>query len=486
MRPAALLAAAAFVGIACACAAVDAEPSAATPAAVPTASSSASTTGLELGFVDDRHFSDPLTGGTWLARARAVNGQIVRIGVAWSAVAPQRPPAAAAATDPGWAGYRWAKLDAAVRAASVHGLRVLLSLGSAPDWAEGPHPPSKHRPGTWRPSPTALGAFATAAARRYGGSFADAAGTLPAVGDWQAWNEPNLDYYLAPQWRRHNGTFVPASPEWYRRMLNAVYAGVRSVQPHATIVSAGTAPYGDSPGATRMRPAQFTRELLCLRSSALRPLLCPDPAHFDALDHHPYSIAGPDRHALNADDVGIPDLARITGALRKAERTGRALPGGRKPLWITEVSWDSAPPDPHGVPLARHARWLQQALHSLWRQGARVILWLSIGDQPPVPSYAGSYQSGVFFGTGAPKPAATAFRFPFVLTCPGRACTAWGRSPTPGSQVTIERGTAAGWRALRSVIAGADGVFSTRVEPGGAAVLRARAGQDTSLAWARR
>lgn len=43
--------------------------------------------------------------------------------------------------------------------------------------------------------------------------------------------------------------------------------------------------------------------------------------------------------------------------LRRAQRSGRISPRGRKRLWVTEVSWDSSPPDPRGVPAARHARW---------------------------------------------------------------------------------------------------------------------------------
>ena len=46
---------------------------------------------------------------------------------------------------------------------------------------------------------------------------------LPRVRYWQPWNEPNLSYYLAPQWTRAGGRWVAASPVIYRGLLNAVY-----------------------------------------------------------------------------------------------------------------------------------------------------------------------------------------------------------------------------------------------------------------------
>jgi hypothetical protein len=66
-----------------------------------------------------------------------------------------------------------------------------VDIVDAPGWAE----PSGVAHGT-TPNPSAFGDFARAAASRYGGSFAG----LPRVRYWQAWNEPNLNLYLKPQW----------------------------------------------------------------------------------------------------------------------------------------------------------------------------------------------------------------------------------------------------------------------------------------------
>ena len=71
--------------------------------------------------------------------------------------------------------------------------------------------------------------------------------------------------------------------------------------------------------------------------------------------HHPYSVSAPRRHALSRNDISVPDVSRLTRAVSQAVKRGTARPRKRKPLWITELGWDSRPPDPNGVPARRHA-----------------------------------------------------------------------------------------------------------------------------------
>ena len=164
-----------------------------------------------------------------------------------------------------------------------------------------------------------------------------------------------------------------------------------------------------------MPPVAFDRGLFCLRDdAALTPLSCPDPPHLDALSHHPYGIGGPLWHALNPDDAAVPDMYKIARVLHAAERAGHVLPAGPKQLWVTEISWDSSPPDPNGVPILEQAHWLEQSLYVLWRQGVDTVLWLQIVDSPPIPNYGSTYQAGLYYLGGGAKPAAQAFRFPFV------------------------------------------------------------------------
>jgi hypothetical protein len=267
-------------------------------------------------------------------------------------------------------------------------------------------------------------------------------------------------------------------------MLSAFYRGVKSVGGEALVVSAGTAPFGDAhPLGERIMPARFVREMLCLREAGRRLLQtrCPSPPRFDVLAHHPYSVGSPRRRALNADDVSIPDLGKLSRLLRAAERTGGALPRIRHRLWVTEVSYDSGPPDPDGVPLAAHARYLARSLYELWRQGVDTIVWFQVRDQAPVPSYAASNQSGVFFRDGRPKPAQRAFRFPLVAWRGERGrIRVWGRAPVAG-RVAIERRTPSGWRTLRSFSVNARSTFLSQFKYDGSLRLRATVGDEESL-----
>lgn len=435
--------------------------------------------GLTIGFLDGVFTADAPERAPWLGRAVESGADIVRIDIGW--VAAARP---ADARDPADAAYAFARADAAIVDATARGLRVLASFTGAPRWAEGAGRPASAPPGSWRPDPQALEQYGAALARRYSGSFPDPARPgrmLPRVDAFQVWNEPNLDKYLSPQWSGGR----TSAPAHYRRMLSAFYRGVKSVRPAALVVSAGTAPFGD-PGTEghRIMPARFVREMLCLRESRkrLRATSCPEPARFDVLAHHPYSVGFPRRRALNADDVSIPDMGKLTRLLRAAERTGGALPRMRHRLWVTEVSYDSSPPDPDGVPIEQHARYLEEAFYLLWRQGVDTITWFQIRDQLPRPSYAESNQSGIYFADGRPKVAQRAFRFPFVAERAGRrSLRVWGRAPVAGA-VRIERRSATGWRLVRVVRARQHGTFLVRIA-GRRPMLRARIGNEASLSW---
>jgi hypothetical protein len=301
---------------------------------------------------------------------------------------------------------------------------------------------------------------------------------------WQAWNEPNLSIYLTPQWRRVRHSWVPASPAIYRAMLDAFYATVKSVQPDALVLSAGTAPYGDVAGGERMPPAQFVRNLLCLDESGRRAQRCAERARFDILDHHPYSVQGPFFRAFNRDDVAIADLGKLTGPLRRAERLHTVGGARHHQVWVTELSWDSSPPDPHGVPAAMQARWLEQSFALLWREGVSTAMWYLIVDAPPLPSYAASYQSGVFTIDGRPKPSATAFRFPFVLVGAAQHSRAlfWGRAPL-SDPVTIEAHVHGHWKPVRTLRPGAGGVFQVDLHVRRGEPLRASQPGEASLPW---
>jgi hypothetical protein len=229
-----------------------------------------------------------------------------------------------------------------------------------------------------------------------------------------------------------------------------------------------------------MHPVQFLRELVCLRGRALRPERCPDPVHFDAIDIHPYAET-PTRHASNADDVSAADVGKLSRVLRVASLTRRLLPRGPKPIWANEIGWDSSPPDPAGVPLAREARYLSQTLYELWRQGISHVMWYEAHDLG-APARFEPY-GGLFFTDGRAKDVSIAFRFPFVaLRGRGGIATIWGRAPA-GGRVAIEVERRSGWRRLFVLTPSRGDIFYVRRRVGSHLTLRARVGSIVSYPW---
>ena len=444
--------------------------------------------GLELGVADPTlSSSDAALRDEWGAKARSARADLVLLGASWASIAPRARPADFDPADPADSSYDWEALDRAVRSAVAQGLQPLLAIDFAPRWAEGPDRPSLALApgGTWLPQPGELGFFAQALAARYSGRFVDpadpGAGALPRVRYFEVWEEENLSFHLNPLWEGQK----LVAPRHYREMLNAAYAGIHAADPGARVVVGGLSPFGDaSAGGSRIPPVWFWRSLLCLRGAKLRPVGCPEPAHFDVAAHNPIDVSGPSSSAFSPLDVSTPDIGRLTPIVQKAVATGRALPARPKPFWATEIWWDSSPPDPQGVPLARHARFVTKSLFELWRQGVSAVVWWYLRDQAPgAAGFGATQQSGLFYRDGRPKPAYRAFRFPFVAIRgkQGRLLL-WGKAPAPGPLV-VDRRTRRGWAPLAHPIAGPGRIFLARVDAGGRFRARARQGGQTSLSW---
>jgi len=417
---------------------------------------------------------------------------VVRIPLVWRSVVAGNAPPGFDARDPGDPAYDFVAVDASVRAAAAAGLVPLLVVGGAPTFAEAPNRWPYAYPGSWDPSPSAFEAFAAAVARRYDGAFPDplhAGAALPAVRLFQAWNEPNLARYLEPQWIAVEGRWQPFAPAVYRRLLNGFYAGVKSIQPQATVVAAGVAPDGDSAGVGRMAPVTFLRELLCV-SAAGRAIRadCEEPAHFDVLAFHPLSVASPDAVARSSLDVAIADAGKVGNVLRAAQTVGTALPSAHKPLWVTELNWESAPQSPRGVPPAKQAAWISRALHRLWVAGVSLVSWEFLVDPFPLlyqgtptgavlsyPRPAGLYSAGPggSIEGARPKPFLQGFELPFdPLRASPRVVRVWALLSHPREPALLERLRRHRWHLLARLHAGREGVVNATVRARGTLVLR--------------
>lgn len=411
-----------------------------------------------------------------LARIKAAGASSVRIAYDWSRVAPAQRPEGFDGDDPGSPGYDWAGLDAQVIAAVAARLEPLVGFFNAPRWAYRGAPVAGLGPTD--PDRVAFGDFARAAAIRYSGAYEG----LPRVRYWQVWNEPNLSLYLQPQ--LVDGK--PHAPEVYRELVNELAAGVKSVHPGSLVIAGGTSPFQDSRSEVEAQhpawgPLAFMRELLCLDRQLRRK--CLKPVRFDVWAHHPYTSGGPTHSAVRPDDVSLGDLPEMRAVLAAGYRRGNVAAARMPEFWVTEFSWDSAPPDPAGVPAALHRRWTAEALYRMWQAGVSLVTWFLLEDRPMSETI---FQSGLYYapegGRARAKPSLAAFRFPLVAFLEKKTRTnpqqvrVWARAPG-GAKVRVvvqQAMPGGGWRRLGVVTTNPHGIFHRRFVTPRRGAIRAR------------
>lgn len=414
--------------------------------------------------------SDP-TGQAMYSVLHIVSGSTVRISLPWAAVAPagSRKPSGFDAANPADRRYDWASIDAAVRAAVQHGLRVVLQFGSAPRWAQPPGEPAHARqfPGAWNPSAADFAAFARASALRYDGAFPDPlhpGTTLPRVRYWEIWNEENLPYDLS----------APNLVEEYRSLLNASYAAIKSVRRDDLVALGGLAPVSFV-GGLSISPLKFAAQLLCLRrvrTSFVRARSCPRRAHFDVFADHPYTLAAtPTKHAYRYDDVLIGDVGKIHAVVAAADRLHTVLPRIRHPIWVTEWSWFTNPPDKQvGDRAAVAARYTAWSMYEMWRASVSLVVWFVAKDPPGSGANSPSlvFGGGLYDSRGRAKLMLRAFAFPFVASVSRGRGYAWGRVPGASrAVVVVQRFSRHRWVHVATARTGRDGVFQARFRTSG-------------------
>jgi hypothetical protein len=226
----------------------------------------------------------------------------------WSAIAPARPANPADPHDPA---YSWpADLDAAVRRAEHHGMRLMLMIHGSPRWANGDRGPN------WAPHRAAdLAAFATAASLRY-----------PGVRLWMIWGEPTRQPNFMPLpvvappdkplTRREQ-----RAPQKYARMLDASYGALKAVSPENLVIGGNSYTTGD------IGPLNWVRGMR-LRDGR-RPRM-------DMYGHNPFTLRYPNlNRALFRP--GNADFSDLDALMRWLDRYGyRDTRGRRMRIFISE------------------------------------------------------------------------------------------------------------------------------------------------------
>jgi hypothetical protein len=354
---------------------------------------------LQVGLFDDTQFNygDPDRVFPMLKQLRT---QVIRVNLVWggpNGVAKRRPVNPMNPNDPA---YQWSVYDRTVEFAERYGIKVVFSVIGTPPWANGAAGVN-----VVPRNVLDLERFATAAARRYSGTFRTADGrVLPAVRSWLAWNEPNNPAFLRPQFRKVGGQVVIQSAVDYAKICNAVVKGVRKTTVGASKVACGvTGPRGNNnPNSARpaVSPLPFLRAMKKAGAKG-----------FDAYAHHPYygapreTPSTPPPPGIHGNAATAVTLGNFNLLVKEVTRLY-----GNKRIWITEYGYQTNPPDRiFGVSFVNQARYLTQA-YAIAKRHPRIdmFLWFLLRDERRLAD--DGWQSGLLTATGVKKPSFAAFQ----------------------------------------------------------------------------
>jgi Cellulase (glycosyl hydrolase family 5) len=408
--------------------------------------SRASAAKFELSVMQDDNqliYAGPSNRTVALNRMKAMGVDVIRVSVLWSAVAPKKKLRNGA--DPkAYPRANWDRYDDLVRAAQGYGIRVYFDITPpGPRWTQATASDPTNQ-ATWKPNAAQFGRFVQAVAKRYSGSYRDEnedKSVLPRVDWWGIGNEPNQGGWLMPQARKIGGRVVPTSPALYRSLVIAgANALIRTGHAGDTVDFGETAPLGVAPQSERrpLRPALFLRELFCLdshlhgyRGSAARARGCGSVKKLAVLKrfpklmyaHHPYTKkTSPLKRDKSRDAITIANLSALPALLDKIARKTHLIKAGL-PIALTEFGYETNPPDKfNGISLAQQAEWDNLGDFAAYNN-PRVLAdtQFLLFDVPPrtefpknTKPYWFTYQSGLFYANGQPKPSAPAYMLPFV------------------------------------------------------------------------
>jgi hypothetical protein len=440
---------------------------------LPAAANASST--MVSSMMDDQQlvYDSPARTTETLEQMKALGVDVVKVSLVWSVVAPDssshREPKSFNPADPAdYSASAFAPYDRIVTEAHELGLRVyLMFTPPAPTWAI---PKSNFNTQSKRlgfaPSTSQFRAFAEAVGERYSGTFDG----LPRVATWGIWNEPNFPAWLSPLHRELRGVGEELlEPPIYRGLVDAAWNGL-AASGH-TPKSGDTILIGELSNSGVETPGAFIHDLYCV-GSHLGPLTgraaqkagCPtsgsrgrfvadNPGLFDAsgFAHHPYSfnIAPNRRYPLGSwfTLYNIGSLERLLNGVFKAY--GKSRSGG-VPLYLTEFGYESKPPNPYVQnSTVQQATWLNEAEYMAWKDPyVKMLNQFELIDSRPrsgTPkgsrAYWGTFQTGLEFAGGRPKPALAAYRLPLWLPVArhGSSVTVWGQL-RPASHTALQQG----------------------------------------------
>jgi hypothetical protein len=371
---------------------------------------------------------------------KAAGVDAVRVTVLWSVVAENAKDGTAkkaqkrrfarlgAANPKAYPKKNWDRFDNLVRACATLRMTCYFNVtGPGPRWAH-EKPPAKYRKDAkwWKPKAREYYKFVQALGKRYSGTYHDenTPNILPRVALWSLWNEPNQGGWLRPQWL--NGKAV--SPSLYRKLYLYGHRALVSTQHGGDFILAGeTAPINVARRTTTsgMGPKIFNNELLCGPGS--NGLGCSifkkeGPILATAWAHHPYTKGrSPLQRDPDPEAITLANLGDLGTQLDALAATGNVAAG--LPLISTEFGYETNPPDPFAATSLEQQAQFDQLGDLITYLNPRVVgnTQFLLRDVKPDKTkrkgsraYWATYQSGLQTSGGTDKPAAIAYRMPFL------------------------------------------------------------------------
>ncbi len=262
--------------------------------------------------------------------------------------------------------FEWGDLDRLVDSVSARGLRLLVSICKAPDWAR---PGSTNRDLQGPPvNPQDLADFSGAVAARYKGRIA-------AI---EIWNEQNLV---------HEWGGEPLDAGRYVRLLCAAYQAIKAQDSAIVVVAGGLTPTGVNDGVTAIDDVTYLRSMYQAGCKTC----------MDALGVHPSGYNNPPSARMGYTDPAEPDFKAHPSffffeTMTRYRHVMVAYGDAGHSLWPTEFGWASFGSPSAGYEYARNvteeeqARYLVEAMTLMrqWGYVGTAFVWnLNFGVSNP-------------------------------------------------------------------------------------------------------
>jgi hypothetical protein len=329
--------------------------------------------GLKIGAVEDTAIwsSSP---GAEMDLARLTGYDTIRMTAQWSTGLTRLP------------GLQMSRIQQAAMAASARGIQPVLAI--------------YNQGASWTPADDAT-------RQQFVRFAADTVRQLPWISTFVVGNEPNSNYYWAPQFDAAGGDAAAVA---YEQLLAAAYDAIKAVRPTATVVGGALDSRGaDDPAAKRLThsPTAFIQDLGAAYRASGRtaPLM-------DVFDMHVYADNStlPPSMPHTGTAIATGDYPKLVSLLGKAfDGTGQK--GSTLPILYGEFGVESAIPAAKAgaysgsetaktVDEATQAAYYIEALKlALCQPNVIGLLDFHVGDE----SNLAGWQSGPFYADGTPK-----------------------------------------------------------------------------------